>query len=89
MSSRLSIEQALRIIQGAFDPLRCRAQAWGDGKKARFRVFDATDSPLLRFPYLTKSQVTDPAQLEAILTESRRRLGARGYRLQPWTFRVD
>lgn len=86
MASRLSIDQALKIIESAFAPLRCRAQAWGEGKKARFRVFDATDSPLLRFPYLSKSQVTDPAQLEAILTESRRRLGGRGYRLNTWQF---
>jgi hypothetical protein len=84
--SRLPIEQALQIIQSAFLPLRCRAQAWGDGKKARFRVFDAADSALMRFPYLTKSQVTDPVQLEAILTESRRRLGVRGYRLNAWKF---
>ena len=86
MSTRLTIERALEIIQSAFQPLRCRAQAWGEGKKARFRVFDAGDSPLLRFPYLTKSQVTDPARLEEILTESRRRLGARGYRLNAWKF---
>ncbi len=44
---RLTLEEAITTIQGAFKPLRCIAQIWDYEKRIRFRILDTEGGLLL------------------------------------------
>ena len=75
MSRILTVQQAIDIIQAAFQPLHCIVHSEDAGNIVSFTVSD--HDPM----ELTGLQFADSARLEAILIDARRQLMDRAVRL--------
>lgn len=85
MPDEISLARAIEILEAAFAPFRCVAEAWDYDKKVRFRVFDAADEPLLTFPSIVWRSVSNLDRLSTLISEARRRLESKGMALDTWS----
>jgi len=75
------------IVDAAFKPLRCVAEVWDYDQKLRFKVFDERDRGIVEVPRLVLRNLQDDSQLRDVLTEARRWVIEKGFRLDPWELR--
>ncbi|TLX53966.1 hypothetical protein DN826_16170 [Stutzerimonas nosocomialis] len=81
----LSLDEATRISEMAFLPLRAITQSDLDDASYSLRVEDACGEPVLSIAHIARSQYADAAQLAAILDKARLELSKDGHHLAPWS----
>lgn len=85
MNAQLRINEALLIADQAFQPFQCIAWAPQESRREySFSVIDRTSAALVDRCHLSSEQLSNPAALEAILTQARKTLRAEGFHLEPW-----
>ena len=85
MSRELSAQDAARVIESAFAPLRCVAEPWDYEYRIRFRVFDADNELLISMDEVLRPVFEDSERLESLLKYARERVEAKGVKLDPWS----
>lgn len=70
----LTDEAICSKIEMAFSPYRCVPEIWDYGHKLRFKVFSATDKPLITMAEVVMNSVRDPAALESLICDVQKRL---------------
>ncbi|WJN57735.1 MULTISPECIES: DUF1652 domain-containing protein [unclassified Pseudomonas] len=85
MSTALSLEEALHIVEQAFLPHACETRADSEDASFSFRVFDDSDVELLSQAHVARSQYGDPARLAGLVELARLELSKDGYELAPWS----
>ena len=76
-------------IETAFRPLRCVVELYDDGTQLRFRLFDPNAKPTLRTLLKMEGQrvshLSDPQNLNELISLCREHAEELGYRLEPQT----
>jgi len=81
---KISLEDIIATIEGAFSPLRCVAESCDYGNAVRFRVFGADDKPIANMDHVAVSRLRDPNGLKAAIEGARDFIERRGHSLSPW-----
>ncbi len=81
----LSLDEATRISEMAFLPLRAITQRDLDDASYSLRVENASDEVVLSIAHVARSQYADAAQLAALLDKARLELSKDGHTLAPWS----
>ena len=84
MSRQIDVSTVIASIASAFLPLRCAVEDHDHGNCIRFRVFGPDDEPLLRMEDVPTRRLRDLGGLSTIIGEARRRIEARGFKLEVW-----
>jgi len=84
-ANRLTTEQAVRMIQRAFAPLRSEAEIWNDGQKLRFHVFGPDGSSLLKADEITRAQFQDHTNLSSVIEIARDTIMRNGFTMPSWS----
>lgn len=85
-STHLSADAAAQIIESAFAPLRCVAEAWDYKAKVKFRVYDSSDAEVITVPEVLPATFSKEKNLESEIQSWRREVIRRGQSLDPWSF---
>lgn len=80
----LRADDVVRALENAFRPLECVVELFDYRKRLRFRVFSPEDKPLLTVREYLMRRAVDAGSLSTIVRECRRRVEAKGYKLNPW-----
>lgn len=82
---RLTLQRAIEIIEGAFQPLQCFATYDNQTQRLLFRVFPDNSPPFQGGP-LENYQLEDMDELEKLILSRRRQVeNQSGQDLQQWT----
>ncbi|MBA1274150.1 hypothetical protein [Stutzerimonas azotifigens] len=81
----LSLDEATRISEMAFLPLRAITDIDPDDASYSLRVEDASGALVLSIAHVARSQYADAAHLAAILDKARLELSKDGHILAPWS----
>ncbi|MDG9929526.1 MULTISPECIES: DUF1652 domain-containing protein [unclassified Pseudomonas] len=85
MSSAITLEEAMAIVEQAFLPHACETRADREDASFSFRVFDDSDVELLSQAHVARSQYGDPTRLAGLIELARLELSKDGYELTPWS----
>jgi len=86
MSEKIQTTQATELLESAFKPLNCVAEAWDANYRIRYRIYDEAGNPLLSVDEITRPQFSDKRRFAAIIDKSREVLAKKGYQLELWDF---
>ncbi|WP_417662182.1 hypothetical protein [Pseudomonas sp.] len=86
MDAQLRCNEALLIVDRAFQPFQCVAWSPQNGTdELTLTVLDRTSTRLLGRTQLSSSIYTNPELLAKVITESREELSRKGFDLAPWS----
>lgn len=94
MTRTLSIDDAKKIVEGAFEPLFCRVLRDTDhGNRIYFELypsaeeFEKSDESIICKSDIKSRQFADPDVLESVLHRARAKVeDEHGFKLDSWTF---
>ncbi len=81
----IAIEDAISIIQEAFEPMKCTATPKDHGNYLHVEIMNEFGEPQIEDD-LYRRQFSDPARLTLILNEQRKQVKLNGYDLSDWEF---
>lgn len=89
MDAQLRCNEALLIVDRAFQPFQCVAWSPQNGTdELTLSVIDRTSTRLLGRTKLSSSTYSNPELLAKVINESREELSRQGFNLAPWTMPV-
>jgi hypothetical protein len=77
----MSDDKIKTLVEGAFQPLRCKAEIWDYGAKLKFKVYDQNNQIVYEVPLAVLS---DKGNLDAMLQGSRADIQGKGITLDAW-----
>jgi hypothetical protein len=76
-------QMILQGLERAFRPLRCVAKISDYGDRLHFKVFGDKGETIVGMPEVLVRTIRDPASLDQLIHEVRKRIVAKGYNLDP------
>jgi len=87
MAKYLSIEQAARLVETAFSPLRCATEQRNFDLELGAQIYESSGKPIYTLS-LKQRQFSNPGSLNSLIEQIRSLLEGNGFQLDSWTFQA-
>ena len=82
----ISVDEACGVLRAAFAPFPCGVETLADGMGVRFIVSDPDGNDPLTSESIPAVVARRPRELRDIISATRAKVMARGFKLDPWSF---